>query len=122
MEYLAITDDLLYLAVAHSQDDSLLKDRKHVAGNFVEGRVCGHCNNGWMRDLEEQTRELLKPLIEGGLNLLSISDDERVKLAKWATKTAFVISNAAPLQKVPPLDQMRYIKDKVGAIPPRGTS
>jgi hypothetical protein len=49
MEYLAITDDLLYLAVAHSQDDSLLKDRKHVAGNFVEGRVCGHCNNGWMR-------------------------------------------------------------------------
>jgi hypothetical protein len=54
-----------------------------------------------MRDLEEQTRELLKPLIEGSLNLLSISDDERVELAKWATKTAFVISHAAPLQKVP---------------------
>jgi hypothetical protein len=109
MEYLGITDPQLYLAIAHSQDDSILKDRKHVAGNFVEGRVCGGCNNGWMRDLEEQTRELLKPLIEGNLNLLNISDDERVELAKRATKTAFVFSHAAPLQKVPPLDQMRYI-------------
>jgi hypothetical protein len=119
MEYLGITDDQLHLAVVQSADHSILKDRKHVAGNFVQGRVCGTCNNGWMRDLEEQTRELLKTLIEGKINLLSISDDERAQLAKWSTKTAFVISHAAPLQKVPPIDQMRYIKDKIGAIPPR---
>jgi hypothetical protein len=119
MKYLGITDAQLYLAVAQSRDDFIVKDRKHVAGNFVEGRICGSCNKGWMRDLEEQTSELLKPLIEGRVSLLSISDDERVKLAKWATKTAFVISHAAPLQKVPPKDQMRYLKENVGAIPPR---
>ncbi len=65
MEYLEITDDQLYLAVAHSEDDTIVKDRTHVAGNFVEGRVCEDCNNGWMNDLEKQARELLKPLIEG---------------------------------------------------------
>src|SRR5712692_2090201 len=86
MDFLGVTDDQLYLAVAHSHDDTILKDRKHVAGNFVEGRVCGGCNKGWMRNLEEQAKGLLKPLIEGTLSLLSISDDERTILAKWATK------------------------------------
>jgi len=119
MEYLGVTDDQLYLAVAHSQDDTILKDRRHVAGNFVEGRVCGGCNKGWMRDLEEQTKEVLKPLIEGTVNLLSISDDERTVLAKWATKTGYVLSHAAPLKKVPPPSHMRYIKDNAGAVPPR---
>jgi hypothetical protein len=38
MEYLGVTDDQLYLAVAQSKDDTILKDRTHVAGNFVEGQ------------------------------------------------------------------------------------
>lgn len=119
MEYLGVTDDKLYLAVARSQDDTILKDRKHVAANFVEGRVCRDCNKGWMRDLEERSKELLKPLIEGTVNLLSISDEERAMLAKWATKTGYVLSHAAPLKKVPPSSHMRYIKENIGAVPPR---
>jgi hypothetical protein len=63
--------------------------------------------------------ELLKPLIEGTISLLSISDYERTRLAKWATKTGYVISHAAPLKKVPPASQMRYMKDNAGAVPPR---
>lgn len=118
MEYLGVTDDQLYLAVANSHDGTIVKDRTQVAGNFVEGRVCEDCNNGWMNDLEKHTRELLKPLIEGSLNLLSISDDDRTALAKWATKTGYVLSHAAPLKKVPPTPHMRYIKDYAGAVPP----
>jgi hypothetical protein len=119
MDYLGVTDDQLYLAVAHSLDDTIVRDRTHVAGNFVEGRVCENCNNGWMNDLEKQTKELLKPLIEGSVNLLSISDGERMALAKWATKTGYVISHAAPLKKTPPPSHMRYVKDHAGAVPPR---
>ena len=119
MEFLGLTDDQLYLAVAQSKDDTILKARTQVAGNFVEGRVCGNCNNGWMNDLERQTKELLKPLIQGTTNLLSISDDERTTLAKWATKTAYVISHAAPLKKTPPPSHMRYMKDHAGGVPPR---
>jgi hypothetical protein len=119
MEYLGMTDGQLYLAVAESRDDTIVKDRTHVAGNFVEGRVCGDCNNGWMNDLEKQTKELLKPLIEGAVNLLSISDGERTTLAKWAAKTGYVLCHAAPLKKVPPPSHMRYMKDNTGAVPPR---
>jgi hypothetical protein len=119
MEYLGMTEDQLYLAVAQSADDTIVKDRKLDAASFVEGRVCESCNNGWMNDLETATMDLLKPLIEGTVNLLSISDDERTTLAKWATKTAYVISHAAPLQKVPPPSHMRYMKDNLGVVPPR---
>jgi hypothetical protein len=119
MEYLGLTDGQLYLAVADSKGDAILKDRKHAAGNFVEGRVCGSCNKGWMRNLEEQTKSFLKPLIEGAVNLLSISDDERTTLAKWATKTAYVLSHAVPLKKVPPKEHMHHMKHNAGAVPPR---
>ena len=119
MEFLGLTDGKIYLAVAHSQDNAILKDRTHAAGNFVEGRVCEGCNNGWMNDLERQTKELLKPLIQGTTNLLSLSDDERATLAKWATKTGFVISHASPLKKTPPSSHMRYMKDHAGDVPPR---
>ncbi|HTB93925.1 MAG TPA: hypothetical protein VK728_13920 [Candidatus Sulfotelmatobacter sp.] len=114
-----MTDDQLYLAVAQSRDDTIVKDRKHVAGNFVEGRVCRDCNNGWMNELEKQTKEFLKPLIEGSENLLSISDAQRTTLARWAAKTGYVLSHAAPLKKVPPPSHMRYMKDNAGAVPPR---
>ena len=119
MEYLGVTDDQLYLAAANSHDNTIVRDRTQVAGNFVEGRVCENCNNGWMNDLEKHTKELLKPLIEGKISLLSISDDDRTTLAKWATKTGYVLSHAAPLKKVPPALHMHHIKDHAGAIPPR---
>src|SRR5215472_8026725 len=119
MEYLEITDDKLYSAVAKSKDDTILKDRQVNAGSFVEGRICETCNNGWMSNLETATMELLKPLIEGTVNLLSISDDERTTLAKWATKTGYVISHAAPLEKTPDPSHMHYMKDNAGAVPPR---
>jgi len=119
MEFLGLTDGKLYLAVAHSQDNAILKDRTQVVGNFVEGRVCEGCNNGWMNDLEKQTKELLKPLIQGTTNLLSLSDDERATLARWATKTGFVISHASPLKKTPLPSDMRYMKDHAGDVPPR---
>jgi len=48
-----------------------------------------------------------------------LSDDERTTLAKWATKTAYVLSHAAPLKKVAPTSHMRYIKDHAGEVPPR---
>jgi hypothetical protein len=83
-----MTEDQLYLAVAQSADDTILESRQQVASNFVEGRVCGACNNGWMNDLETEAMEILKPLIAGTVSLVCISDAQRTIVAKWATKTA----------------------------------
>jgi hypothetical protein len=119
MEYLGITDDQLSSAVAQSVDNAILIDRKMDAASFVEGRVCENCNHGWMSDLETASIDLLKPLIDGERNILTLSNDERTTLAKWTTKTAYVISHAAPLQKTPDASHLRYMKDNAGAVPLR---
>jgi hypothetical protein len=119
MEYLGMKEDPLYLATAQSADDVVLESRQHAAGNFVEGRVCEDCNNRWMSALETEAMPILKPLIDGTVSLMSISDAERAIVAKWATKTAYVTSHAAPLKKTPDPSHLRYMKENAGAIPPR---
>ncbi len=119
MEYLGIGEEQLYLAVAQSADDVVTNSRKHTAGRFVEGRVCGDCNNRWMSALETEAMPILKPLIDGTVSLLSISNTERTIVARWATKTAYVVSHAAPLGKTPDPSHLRYIKENAGAVPPR---
>ena len=119
MAYLGIKENRLSLAVAQSVDNVILVERKVDAESFVEGRVCEICNNGWMSDLETASMDFLKPLIEGERNVLTLSDDERTTLAKWATKTGYVISHASPLKKTPHPSHLRYMKDNAGAVPPR---
>lgn len=118
MEYLGMNEDQLDLAVAQSADDSILESRNLIASNFVEGRVCESCNNEWMSNLETESMELLKTLIDGSVSMVCISDAERTIVAKWATKTAYVMSYAAPLKKTPDPSQLRYMKENRGAVPP----
>jgi hypothetical protein len=119
MEYLGIGEEQLYLAVAQSADDVVTSSRKHTAERFVEGRVCEDCNNRWMSALETEAMPILKPLIDGTVSLMTISNAERMIVAKWATKTAYVISHAAPLGKTPDPSHLRYMKENAGAVPPR---
>src|SRR5262249_34157645 len=45
----------------------------------------GSCNNGWMRELDEATRPLISPLIQGGQRIV-LHEEARVTLASWAAK------------------------------------
>jgi len=72
-----------------------------------------------MSALETEAMPILKPLIDGTVSLLSISNTERTIVARWATKTAYVVSHAAPLGKTPDPSHLRYIKENAGAVPPR---
>ena len=119
MEYLGLTEDQLYLAVGRSADDTILESRQQVASKFVEGRVCERCNNEWMSHLETEAMEILKLLIAATASIMSISDAERTTVAKWATKTAYVVSHASPLRKTPDASHLRYMSQNLGAVPPR---
>ncbi len=48
--------------------------------------VCKDCNTGWMHGLEDDTKPILTPMIEGKARKLSVAD-QRVLFA-WASKTA----------------------------------
>jgi len=63
-------------------------------------RVCQKCNNGWMSDLEVETRPILTPLIEG--RTAELSSDEQRSIAAWLVKTGLVQDLSSPPSKVPP--------------------
>ena len=49
-------------------------------------RVCEDCNTGWLSDLEEGVKPILRPMIEGKARPLTPTD--QAVLITWATKTA----------------------------------
>ncbi len=51
--------------------------------------VCIDCNGGWMSNLEELTRPVMKRLAVGG-EWWALSDDERRRLMVWAIMTTMV--------------------------------
>ena len=67
-----MTDHDVHLAVAQSADNAIVKSRQQH-GNFVEGRVCGSCNKGWMHELEKEAMACVKALIDARVSHLSLS-------------------------------------------------
>jgi hypothetical protein len=58
---------------------------------LYRGAVCKSCNSGWMSRLEGEAKSILLPLIEASRVVSSLSDPERMTVARWAFKTGFMI-------------------------------
>jgi|SRR5579862_2757902 len=116
--HLGMNDQQLRLATANVSDNKILKSRTHAASRLQEGRICATCNTGWMSKLETESMELLKSLIDGRFSPVELSNGQRASLARWATKTAFVLSHVALLQKTPTVAQMRWMARHKGEVPP----
>ena len=52
-------------------------------------RVCKTCNEGWMSELEEAVKPILRPMLNGIARTLN--DGEQATLATWAVKTAWML-------------------------------
>jgi len=116
IEYLGLSDEDLFQGMAQTRDGAL-KQPTHVAQGFVDGRVCKQCNTGWMNSLENQVRPLLTDLMTGQRTLHALSAEERLLLGRWTAKTAFVLSNAAPLEAVVPEDHPRILRESFDSLP-----
>ena len=53
--------------------------------------VCAECNNGWMSEIENSTKDILVPMIDG--QSMSLDLDAQRKLASWTCKTAMVMEH-----------------------------
>ncbi|RWK51070.1 MAG: hypothetical protein E5X54_32995 [Mesorhizobium sp.] len=62
--------------------------RRLDLNNFLLGDVCSKCNNGWMSALEAR----MKPILAKLTAKVALPMAEREVLAKWAMKTAYVLS------------------------------
>ena len=117
IDYLGVRDEDLFQAIAQAQNGALLQQRTHVSQNLIEGRICRECNNGWMSDLENEIRPLLIDLMSGQRTLHALSAQERLLVGRWTAKTAFVLSNAVPMQAVVPVDHPQNLKEISDTLP-----
>lgn len=95
------------------------RSREFSAWRFVEGRVCEPCNTGWMSRLEKKVGPQLIELIDGTKNLAELTSGESALVAKWATKTAYVLANASLAAKPVPPAHIRSLCGDGGSIPQR---
>src|ERR1035437_3403691 len=117
LKVLDVQYEQLIQAIAAGSEEQIQKERRFTFDSFQEGRVCELCNGGWMSDLEGQAKPLLVPLMKGEMGLSSLSDSESVLVARWAAKTAIVLSNCIELDKPAPAGSLRFLKENGTALP-----
>src|SRR5437879_1861752 len=75
--------------------------REHSLKKFIFRAVCARCNSGWMSNLECEAKPVLLPLIQGNRLLSSLTSNEKLLLARWTFKTAFMILGVQQTLAVP---------------------
>jgi hypothetical protein len=91
--------------------------RSHPWSRLVVSDVCENCNSGWLSDLENAVKPFLPALAAGQRLLSTLTDEENLVLARWATKTAFLIQRAAGIPAIIPLDAFRSLRDGPTGLP-----
>jgi hypothetical protein len=116
LEHLGIALETFYQQVVRADDGSTVDERQHATQSFVQGRVCSDCNGGWMSDLENQAKSIMIPLIDAKRSVFGLTDEERPLMARWAAKTAYLISYTAVQQDRVGMAHLRSLA-KDGTLP-----
>jgi hypothetical protein len=99
---------------------------KHRDGRVITSKVleitvetvCKTCNHHWMSDLETWASPMLKPMLKGGTQGLSVQ--QQVLIAQWATKTAMTLDQTFPVieERIFTAAECRQLMDR--KLPPLG--
>lgn len=103
--------DVSFNLYRHHEDggsDELL--RSHGLNNLAIKRVCQRCNNGWMSRLEDRAKPLLLDLMTVRRRLADLFVEERMIVAAWAAKTAFLLTSI----QATPLDVPWHLLQELG--------
>ncbi len=92
--------------------------RAHNVDNLVAGHVCSKCNNGWMSDLEVATAPILVALMSTQREVHQLAESERFLVARWATKTAFVLNRSSNYHQVIGDDLAGQLRSNSTMLPP----
>lgn len=86
----------------------MVEDKVNIGSqSLLAGRVCKQCNCGWMSKLETAVKAFLIGLIDGTRDLSTLDEDQKLLLARWATKTAYMVNHT---WKVPPIVPIKHIQ------------
>jgi hypothetical protein len=118
LRVLGVQYEELIQAVATGSEDRIEKERRLAFNSSQEGRLGESCNSGWMSELENDAKPLLVLLMKGEVGLSSLSGSETLLVARWAAKTAIVLSNCSSLRKPAPSGSLRFLKENCLLLPP----
>ncbi|MEP7166460.1 MAG: hypothetical protein ABI758_00600 [Candidatus Woesebacteria bacterium] len=114
--YLGIENLRISLTVYSPLEDKNTEERDfQFMNSFLAGGVCGYCNGGWMKLLEDTTLDILKPLIRGSREIINLSQSEKDLITKWTFKTSIVLNSATNYFKVVPPEHYNLLYE--GKIP-----
>ncbi len=85
--------------------------------NIREGRICAHCNNGWMSDLENSCKGTLLDLIHGRRQPAQLSETECLLVARWAAKTAYMLNSSANFPIKAPPEHLKELYQNARDLP-----
>lgn len=112
---LGITSDML-LQTHFSENGEVISDRMNTIRKHLFGNVCLKCNNGWMSQLENKSKDLITKLAENPIRINNLNKEQRLILSRWACKTAYMIHFSSNYRKIVPIkhcNRLFLAEDKI---------
>jgi len=77
-------------------------------------RICRVCNNGWMSDLEDETKPILVPMMLADSPAIELTPAAQQTLATWALKTMLMAAFLSPDARTfpPPWIYSRFYRER----------
>ena len=97
----------------------IISKRKHTIDKLIEGRICATCNNQWMSSIETLNQPLLIELMDSHKHLSDLKNNQRIQIARWACKTAWLLNSSSNYIHNIPLEHFRHIYTNVDTLPSR---
>ena len=101
-------EDIGYLGQTLSYPNvpnKVLSQRTHEISGLIFGNVCKNCNNGWMSQLETDTKPLLEALWKPKSPTV-LSPVQCLTLARWTFKTAAISNYSSDYKKIIPIQHI----------------
>lgn len=100
-----------------ASESRVINERSLTLEKVREGRICARCNNGWMSNLERNCKGILLDMIRGQRQPRQLSETERLLVARWAAKTAYVLNSSANYPIKAPPQQLRELRENTHKLP-----
>src|SRR2546428_2169378 len=120
LRHLKVSSETVEATIAATADENVVSVRRHILDAMKEGRVCEECNCGWMSDLEQAAKPVLVPVIDGQRSVLTLSASERLLVARWAAKTAFMLNSSSDQSNMGmrvPVEHFDFLRTHLDELP-----
>ncbi len=119
LDYLGIRDEEITPTHFSGTTGAVVSTRRHTLNELVAGRVCKHCSTGWMSRLEDDVEPNVISLISANKVVVDLESQERIALARWTAKIAYLLNFASNYHKNIPINHYRHLYSHSDSLPDR---